>query len=133
VLLLSIAGCSAIQKVDAAENRIEEKLDAAENRIEDKLEAAGKTWEEPSKKTLTPTGVPAAEAELLTEEQARKIALDYLGLDNSQITRMRSDFEVDDGIPQYEVEFFQDDWEHEFEIHGETGRILSYDKDHKHD
>jgi hypothetical protein len=31
------------------------------------------------------------------------------------------------------VEFYHGDWEYEFEIHGETGKILSYDKDHKYD
>jgi len=69
----------------------------------------------------------------LTQEQARQIALEHLNLTADQVTRLRSDFEMDDGIPQFDVEFLQGDWEYEFEIHGETGKILSYDKDHKYD
>ena len=49
------------------------------------------------------------------------------------MSRVRTEFEVDDGAPQYDVEFHQGDWEYEFEIHAENGKILSYDKDHKYD
>ena len=70
---------------------------------------------------------------MLTEEQAAKIALDYLELTADQVTGLRTGYEIDDGIPQYDVQFHQGDWEYEFEIHGETGKILSYDKEHRYD
>ena len=63
----------------------------------------------------------------------KKIALDYLGLTADQVQRLRTGYEIDDGIPQYDVEFLEGDWEYEFEIHAETGKILSFDKDHKYD
>ena len=78
---------------------------------------------------------PAAtgSAPMLTPEQAQQIALDYLGVAADQVTRLRTEYEIDDGIAQYDVQFFQGDWEYEFEISAEDGRILSYDKDHKYD
>ena len=123
VLLLAMSGCSAVsavQKLDAAEDRVEAKLEIAENRLEDKI-----------RQTLQPTEETAPQ--LLTAEEVQKIALDYLSLTADQVTRLHTEFEIDDGIPQYDVGFHSGDWEYEFEIHGETGRILSYDKDHKHD
>ena len=123
VLLLAMSGCSAVsavQKLDAAEDRVEEKLEIAENRLEDKIRQA-----------LPPTAETAPQ--LLTAEEVQKIALDYLSLTADQVTRLHTEFEIDDGIPQYDVGFHSGDWEYEFEIHGETGRILSYDKDHKYD
>lgn len=123
VFLLAMSGCSAVsavQKLDAAEDRVEEKLDIAENRLEDKI-----------RKTLPSTAETASQQ--LTAEEAQKIALDYLGFTADQVTRLHTEFEIDDGIPQYDVAFHSGDWEYEFEIHGETGQILSYDKDHKYD
>ena len=123
VHLLAMSGCSAVsavQKLDAVEDRVEEKLEIAEDRLEDKI-----------RQTLQPTEETAPQ--LLTAEEIQKIALDYLSLTPDQVTRLHTEFEIDDGIPQYDVGFHSGDWEYEFEIHGETGRILSYDKDHKHD
>ena len=150
-LLLTMAGCStasAIQKLDAAEDVVEEKLDAAEDKLEESLRntvspapAAAPTLPaavstEPAEVLPEPTQTPPAPAEkprMLTEEEARKIALDYAGFTADQVTRLHSEYEIDDGIPQFDVEFYQGDWEYEFEIHAENGKILSYDKDHKYD
>ena len=120
--LLTMTGCTvanAAQKLDAAEEVVEAKLDTAE----DKLEEA-----------LVPT--PTTNLEVaggLTQEQAQQIALDYLGIALEDAQRLRIQYEMDDGIPQYDVEFYQGDWEYEFEIHAETGKIISFDKDSRDD
>ena len=130
VLLFAMAGCSAanaVQKMEAVEDLAETKLDAAE----DKLEAALREAVKPA-----PTQTPPASADSshsLTQEQAQQIALDYLGFSADQVTRLHTEYEIDDGIPQYDVSFYQGDWEYEFEIHAESGKILSYDRDHKYD
>ena len=152
-LLLTTAGCStanAVQKLDAAEDRIEAKLDAAEDKLEDSLRAAVTPAPTATQPAPTEEPAPPAPAETLpvptetlpaaaegpqklTREQAQKIALEHVGFTADQVTRLRTEYEVDDGIPQFDVEFHQGDWEYEFEIHGETGKIISYDKDHKYD
>ena len=65
----------------------------------------------------------------MTKEKAEQIALDHLGLSQNQVTRLHTEYEIDDRIPQYEVQFHEGFWEYEFEIHAETGAILSFDKD----
>lgn len=139
-LLLTMSGCSvahAVQKLDAAEDRVEDKLDAAEDKLEDSLRKT--VTHAPKEEPPAPTETAPAPAETqpapekLTQEQALKIALDHLGLTADQVTRLRTEYEIDDGIPQYDIEFHQGDWEYEFEIHAENGKILSYDKDHKYD
>lgn len=152
---------NALQKLDAAEEIAEEKLDAVEDKLEAGLRnavspapaapaetrpvpaemppAPAETQPAPVEVIPEPTApavsVPAApaEAEKLTKEQAQQIALDHLGFTADQVTRLRVEYEIDDGMPQYDVEFLQGDWEYEFEIHAENGKILSYDKDHKYD
>ncbi len=148
-LLLTMAGCSAvntIQKLDAMEDRIEANVDAAEDGLEHILRdavtpaptaapalSAAPVSTEPAP---APAEVPPAAAEnvqQLTEEQALQVALDYLAFSADQVTRLNIAYEIDDRTPQFDVEFNQGDWEYEFEIHAEDGRIISYDKDHKYD
>ena len=153
-LVLTMTGCSAAhaaQKLDAVEEKVEAKLDIVEEKVEEKLEdtlrkapataptaptapAAEPTVPAaPTAPAVAPTTPAPAEGTLISKEQAEKIALDHLGFTADQVSRMRTDYEIDDGIPQYDVEFLQGDWEYEFEIHAENGKLLSYDKDHKYD
>ena len=106
-ILLTMTGCTV---ANAAR-----KLDAAEEAL-----------------VPTPTTNPEVAGEL-TQEQAQQIALDYLGIALEDAQRLRIQYEIDDGIPQYDVEFYQGDWEYEFEIHAKTGKILSFDKDSRYD
>ena len=153
-LLLSLSGCAAAQAVqilDRAEDKVEAKLDAAEDKVEESLRNAVISAAAPAAEPIAPAAEPAVPAtepkvepavpaapapenrQKLSEEQILKIALDYVGFAADQVSRIRTEFEVDDGLPQYDVEFHQGDWEYEFEIHAESGQILSYDNDHKYD
>ena len=137
-LLLTMVGCSAanaVQMLDAAEAKVEAKLDAAEEKLEKSFREAVVPAVPVETRPAPVETIPAVTepAGKLTREQAEKIALDYLGFTADQVTRLHSEYEIDDGIPQFDVEFHQGDWEYEFEIHAENGRILSYDKDHKYD
>ncbi len=67
--------------------------------------------------------------DVIGEAQAKEIALAHAGLAESAVTGMKVKFDYDDGVPEYEVEFNNGRIEYEYEIHGTTGAILSYDKD----
>ena len=127
-LLLSLAGCGAAgaaRSLDAAEDRLEEKLDAAEDSVERAVRRAV---------IPEPASAPAESVfDPVTKERAEQIALDYLGLSKNQVTRLHTEYEIDNGTGHYDVQFHSGDWEYEFEIHAETGKILSYDKESKYD
>lgn len=75
---------------------------------------------------------PAAASESvtrLTKEQAEAIALKAAGFTADQVSRLRTEYEIDDGIPRFEVQFRQGHWKYDYEIHAQTGEILSYDRD----
>ena len=79
-----------------------------------------------------PETEPAATASvptLITKEEAVAIALKDAGFAESQVKRLRTEFDYDDGRPEYEVDFHRDGFEYDYEIHAETGVILSKDKD----
>lgn len=75
----------------------------------------------------SPTGSEAGT--LLTEQAVIDIALEHAGLTADQVQWLRAEYETDDGIPQYEVEFHHGRWEYDYEINAQTGEILSFNRD----
>lgn len=63
------------------------------------------------------------------EEKAKSIALKKAGSG----TVVKVDFDYDDGVPVYEVDIIKDMYEHEFEIHAKTGKILKHEVEHIYD
>ncbi len=66
----------------------------------------------------------------ISAEEAKAIALQHAGLSAGEVTGLRAKLDRDDGVPEYEVEFRQGRLEFEYDIHAETGAILSWDKDY---
>lgn len=65
----------------------------------------------------------------LTLEDAQNIALKHAGFSADQVMALHAEYEIEHGIPQYDVEFRHGYWEYDYEIHADTGDILSYSKD----
>lgn len=95
-------------------------------------------WPETYEHTLpepTPAATPAAtgpsrnRSQYLSKGEARNIALSHAGLSENDVTRLRVDFDYDDGVAQYEVEFHHGGYEYSYEIHAENGKISSWSKD----
>ena len=87
-----------------------------------------------------PTEPPAAPAtqpaptdppEMLTAARAEEIALEHAGLTLSQVERLRSHYELDDGREEYDVEFSSGDYEYDYTIDAYTGTILSQDREYE--
>lgn len=72
---------------------------------------------------------PVGSANRLIAEEAKVIALQHAALTEDAVRFLRVEFDYDDGVPRYEVEFVADGWEYEYDIHAQTGAILSFDKD----
>lgn len=70
-----------------------------------------------------------AAAVLLTEEEARDIALKDAGFTVDSVTNLHIEKDVDDGVTKYEVDFRQGDYEYDYEVDAETGKITGFDKD----
>ena len=81
---------------------------------------------DPEKAPVVKEEKPAAK---LTAEEAKDIALKHAGLTAGQVKGLRAQYDVDDGVPEWEVEFYCDGMEYDYEIHAETGKIRSWDKE----
>lgn len=115
--LVLLTGCApaaeAVRALETAEEAVEQRVDAMEDTVEN---------------AIRPTA-PAPAAAILSAEEAREIALGHAGLAAGEADRLRTELEADERIPHYDIEFHHGHWEYEYEIHAETGDILSWEKD----
>ncbi len=61
----------------------------------------------------------------ISVSKAKQIALDVV----PGAIVVKAEFEMDDGVPVYEVKLIKGNFEYEFKIHAETGVILEQEKD----
>ncbi len=65
----------------------------------------------------------------ITEDKALSIALKHANLKKEQIVLKKSKRDIDDGIAQYEIEFYANGKEYEYDINAATGSIMSFEFD----
>lgn len=74
------------------------------------------------------TGMENMEIEV---EEAKNIAADHAGFSVSDVSFSKTKLEREHGMMVYEIEFYKDGMEYEYEINAETGEIIKseFDKD----
>ena len=77
----------------------------------------------------TQTGTGASSGTYIGEDRAKEIALNHAGLSSSEVTFARASLDYDNGLAEYDVEFWSGNKEYDYEINAQTGNILSYDTD----
>lgn len=92
------------------------------------------TKEEPRTESVVTTAANKEEASskeesMISEAKAREIALADAGLKESEISNMRIKLETDDGIQEYEVDFYADNKEYDYDIDATDGTIRSKDSE----
>jgi len=65
-------------------------------------------------------------------DKAKEIALSHAGLSNDQVTFVQANKDFDDGIQKYEIEFYCNGKEYDYEINASNGQIIKYDYDIEH-
>ena len=71
----------------------------------------------------------AAESSKIGKDKAKDIALNHAGLSADHVRVLQVEYDKDDGVPVYEVEFEFGSREYNYEIHAETGKIRSHEID----
>jgi uncharacterized membrane protein YkoI len=79
----------------------------------------------------TPSGGTNAET-YITEEQAKEIAFTHASVTQDNVSLLRVQFDYDDWRAVYEVDFYSDYNEYDYDIDATTGEILGYDVDMEH-
>ena len=68
-------------------------------------------------------------ATLITEEEAKEIALEKAELTQDDVAFDRIELDFDDGVWMYEIEFIHGTTEYEIELCADNGEILKWEKD----
>ena len=68
----------------------------------------------------------ATNAVTISIEDAKRIALDHAGLSEDSVKHLNAYLEYDDGIEQYEVQFYDGTTEYDYTIDAVNGTILEY-------
>ena len=63
-------------------------------------------------------------------DQAKKTALDHAGLSEDKVKFSSAKLEKHDGQYEYDIEFYNDDMEYEYEIDAVTGEIIESEVDY---
>ncbi|MBD5141826.1 MAG: hypothetical protein HDT25_10540 [Ruminococcus sp.] len=77
----------------------------------------------PAEKTIS-----AAE-KIITAEEAKSAALKHAGLTATEVTFTKAELDYDDGIAEYEIEFYSASNEYEYDINAATGMVIKYSKE----
>ena len=62
-------------------------------------------------------------------DKAKEIALSHAGLNSNQVTFVKTQKDFDDGIQKYELEFYCNGKEYDYEVNAVNGQIIQYDYD----
>ena len=66
-------------------------------------------------------------------DKAKEIALSHAGLSSDQVTFVQANKDFDDGIQKYDIEFYCNGKEYDYEINASNGQIIKYDYDAEYD
>lgn len=77
-----------------------------------------------SQSSNTPQHNPS---KVISENEAKKIALDHVNLTENQVKFTKVEYEVKLRYAKYEIEFYSDAVEYEIDIDAETGKVIKYD------
>ena len=122
-MTLVIVSCGVSDSAKGLHRKIENRVDSLEDRIENEHRTV-------SKKLLSENDVA------LTKENAENIAIEHADISTSDVLYLHTEFDIDDGVPVYEVSFCVDvenrveHTEYEYVIHADDGTIIELDIDH---
>ena len=65
----------------------------------------------------------------ISVDKAKEIALNHAGLAANQVSFIKAEKDMDDGIVKYDIEFYYNNREYNYEINANNGNIISYEQD----
>lgn len=77
---------------------------------------------------LTSNGNNTTTSNYIGADRAREIVLNHAGLTSNDVRFNKVELDVDYGIATYELEFYYNYYEYDYEVDAVTGEILKYDK-----
>lgn len=76
-----------------------------------------------------PSGQNTEEISYITAADAEAAALAHAGVTADDVRNLRSEFDYDNSNAEYDVDFYYNGYEYDYDINAVTGSIISFDKD----
>lgn len=83
--------------------------------------------------SFTPAPVSSSAPSVISRDEAKNIAFNHAGVDESLVTECEIELDDDDGKLIYEVEFETAEYEFEYDIDAKTGKIIKSEREKKED
>lgn len=132
-LVLLLSGCGSQTGTSGTQGSTEVRpkesvtADAATQAAAEGAQANESAKETLAAETSAAKETKANNSSLITEEEAKNIALKDAEVTEDQVTGIRIKLEKDNGIQEYEVDFYADNKEYDYDINASTGEIISKD------
>ena len=65
----------------------------------------------------------------ITVDEAKKIALNHANLTSKEVSFINAEADMDNGVEFYDIEFYNNNKEYDYEISAADGKIIEYDYD----
>ncbi len=73
---------------------------------------------------------PTPDPDLLSQQLAMDIALLNAGITADKVEFLEIEFDIENSTPIFEIQFYVNHMEYEYEIHARTGEILYFEQDY---
>lgn len=124
-LFLTLTTACGLQDVDDVPNEVVDAVEEMHDKVKENIKDTVTSTENVEQTAQATTDV----SDKISESDAEDIALKHAGFTREQVDRLRTEYEVDDRVPEYEIKYFYENMEYEYTIHAKTGEILSFDWD----
>ena len=78
--------------------------------------------------SVTQTGSASAKA-YITAEEAKSAALTHAGVSEGSVAQLEIEFDSEDGLMVYEVEFYANGAEYDYDINARTGEVVKFSRE----
>ncbi len=78
------------------------------------------------------TSYTALTSNYIGSQEAKEVALNHAGVAEEDVSYIRSKLDFDDGIAEYDVEFWVGGVEYDYELNATSGAVVSHDYDAKY-
>lgn len=116
------------------EPSVEPSTEIATEKIQEKenIPEATKSKEPSTKSNSKNSSSPAqsANSSYIGVEKAKSIALNHAGISEAEAKFLEIELDRDDYIKKYEISFRCGDFEYDYEINAETGKVISAEKEY---
>lgn len=108
---------------------VEPELKVEENKADKPVEQPKAENKVEKPKAQAPSKKEVHQTKYIGMARAKEIALSHAGKTGAQVHWDDAEFDIDDGVPHYELEFDVGENEYEYDIHAVSGKIIKFEQD----